>query len=247
MKLNRILITMVMFLHIVVLILYPVYASESSFRIDIPPSKEIVKGGTETVYLQIENTENSSKLVFINVTSECCVLNFPDNVTISPNDRENIPINIHVPLWKNIGQYILEIKVKSASIEKNKMMIIRVRESELIERLEGMSRFSQNLRETIEHYGKIGLDVNNLLGEMDRIGMEIEKAREAVREDDKNTLFNTLVFLEFELYYKVPAEVGSLGNILFLYRVLWLLLFVIVCILIILIYKMKITKSGSNP
>jgi hypothetical protein len=254
---KKVFLTSLVLLHITILICGVVSAlnvdeknisQDYSFSFTLPPSKEVTRGETGFISVLIENIGNSTKNISINVLSECCALTFPGNIVLQPGKKENVIIEAHAPLWKNAGQYILEMKVRSGSTEKTKMMVVEVKESELIERLQGMKKFSQNLRRTIEQYGKSGVNVANLLAEMDRIGMEIEKANEAIKEDNKDNLFNSLLFLEFSLYYKIPAEVGSLSNIIFLYRILWLSLFTVSCILIILISKMRAyKKSRQNP
>jgi len=125
------------------------------------------------------------------MNSTCCV------VTIIPKDFKlnvggsEIPftVSIHVNTSTEPDkEYFFDLKIRSDTLEKSKRIKIIVKENPAISSLQQMSGQIANIENKIKEYKKVGLNIADLEGLLNRIKTTLSGSQSYISKDDINTL-----------------------------------------------------------
>ncbi|MCX6822299.1 MAG: hypothetical protein NTW30_06000, partial [Candidatus Aenigmarchaeota archaeon] len=154
---------------------------------------QIYRGEDATIVGALSNTGNTnltlSSSIFLNST--CCVVSMiPKEFNLNVGGSE-IPftVSIHVNTSTEPDrEYFFDIKLKSDTLEKSKRIKIIVKENPVISNLQQVSGQIASIENKIKEYKKVGLNVADLQGLLDKIKSALSGSQSQISKDDINTL-----------------------------------------------------------
>jgi hypothetical protein len=154
---------------------------------------QIYRGEDATIMGAVSNTGNTnltvSSSIFLNST--CCVVSIiPKDFNLNVGGSE-IPftISIHVNTsTEPEKEYFFDIKMKSETLEKSKRIKIIVKENPSISSLNQISGQVSGIDNKIREYARVGLNIADLEGLLNRIKETLSGSQSYINKDDINTL-----------------------------------------------------------
>ncbi|RLJ00485.1 MAG: hypothetical protein DRP03_00140 [Candidatus Aenigmatarchaeota archaeon] len=148
----------------------------------------IGKGYNASIIISIENTGNTALNLTFFVKKECCIVPNPGRITIDPNERVEIPIDIHVPLYERSGQYIIIIGASSGLLNKTIAIDIFAAESPLTKRFNALRNILRDIKNDIKEYKDSGIDVSKLEELVSIAEAYLNRSQESIIRDDVSGL-----------------------------------------------------------
>ena len=159
-------------------------------------SIEIEQGEDGTIIGSLFNMGNTRLTLNTSVENECCNISLPQGFVLPVKGETDFSIVIHVPLFENVGEYLVRIELYTGVLTKEKAFKIVVKKSSHIITLESLERRLSELKSTIDEYQVVGLSVGGLTKNIDESTEDIDIARDAIKNDDLTALQNYISSLE---------------------------------------------------
>ncbi|MDY6771317.1 MAG: hypothetical protein SV186_05200, partial [Candidatus Nanohaloarchaea archaeon] len=115
-----------------------------------------------------------------------------DTVTLTPGSEKSLTINVDVPLNTSLGSYTAGLSFASGGRVREKTVQMRVVKGTDIRRLENLKQRAQQLVQQIRNYRRSGINTSALMQDYQRLQKLIGYAEQAVAQDDRQVLANTL-------------------------------------------------------
>jgi hypothetical protein len=165
----------------------PTPTKDFTFQI---PEKEvwIIQGENKTVVGKLTNKGEIPLDITIESIKKCCEISFPSKMHLEKKQEVSLPIEIHVSLTTNTGEYITTFVARSEELKKEDSFKIIVVENRLIPELYELNAELQKILSDIEAYRKAGVDVKMLLDIVDKANQTIQASFENIKSDDLASL-----------------------------------------------------------
>jgi hypothetical protein len=154
---------------------------------------QVYRGEDGTIVGEVANTGNTnltlSSSIFLNST--CCVVSMvPSNFNLKVGGTEiSFTVSIHVNTSTEPDkEYFFDIKLKSETLEKSKRIKIIVKENPVISSLQQVSGQVSGIESKIREYKKVGLNIVDLEGLLNKIKETLSGSQSHISKDDINTL-----------------------------------------------------------
>ncbi|MEE9323087.1 MAG: archaeosortase/exosortase family protein [Candidatus Aenigmarchaeota archaeon] len=157
---------------------------------------EIVRGGNGTVIGSIANLGNIDLDLKSNFTRECCEVSIDKEFHLPVKGEIDFPVVIHVPLYTELGEYLLAVGIAIGSVEKTRNINIIVVENPSFTVLDEVKRELPELTSMVEEYAKAGVDVSALNEKIKGIENDISEFNNAIKEDDMKKLGSSLLVIK---------------------------------------------------
>jgi parallel beta-helix repeat protein len=154
---------------------------------------QIYRGEDGTIVGAVSNTGNANLTLSSSIVlnSTCCVVSIvPSKFNLNIGGTE-IPftVSIHVNTsTEPEKEYFFDIKMKSETLEKSKRIKIIVKENPVISSLQQVSGQVSGIENKIREYKKVGLNIADLEGILNRIKETLSGSQSYINKDDINTL-----------------------------------------------------------
>ena len=162
-----------------------------SFTLNIE-SIEIERGENSSVIASLSNTGNTPLSLITLAESECCNVSMEENFSLNENEKRDIPILVHVPLFTNVGEHLLKIKIGKELFKKEETIKIIVLENPQHTALIEFGNFLSTLENEIAEYKKAGVDVRNLENAISESRKMILNANNSIEKDDLEVLKDSI-------------------------------------------------------
>ena len=125
-------------------------------------SVEIRRGEDKKMIGSLRNTGDTILSLISSVEKECCNISIDSSFSLVEREDIDFPIEIHVPLYTNISEYLLKVRIGTTYFKKEKVIKITITENPLIASLKDIKETMTELENEINNYKKVGVNVGTL-------------------------------------------------------------------------------------
>jgi hypothetical protein len=153
---------------------------------------EIEQGQDETVIGSLFNTGNQPLILNTTLESGCCNITLPKGFELAVKKETTFSISIHVPLFQDLGEYIVKIGIGAANITKEKAFKIIVKQSSSINSLNELEQKLTGLETQVTEYEKLGINVNDLKKMIENTKQLLSGGKFDINKDNSANLKNSI-------------------------------------------------------
>lgn len=162
-----------------------------SFTLD-RESIEIERGDNDTIIASLSNTGNTPLTLISLAESDCCNVSLEKEISLNENEKRDIPVSIHVPLFTDIGEHLLKIKIGKEYFKKEETIKVMVIENPHYTDLINFGTFLNDLENEIASYKRAGVDVTKLENAIGETRKMILNANSSIEKDDIEVLKSSI-------------------------------------------------------
>lgn len=184
---------------------------------------EVIQGENVIIIGSIFNIGNVDLDLEPEVSAEknCCSVIITSNLSVSEKASLDFPILIHAYSFTQIGEYLVEIKIKFSSLENSRTIKVKVVENEVISYIfEDLELELQRLEEELNEFERAGVDVRYLMERIENIRMLKEEAIRAAQEDKLSLILENYRNIKLGIDF-INSEKEKLQFKKFLYENKW--------------------------
>jgi hypothetical protein len=172
----------------------------------------------------LENTGNTilNLLTYLNVSEDCCNISMPSSFELREKDKITVDMNIHVPLYANVSEYLMKIGIGTQYFKNEKNIDIIVRKSPYYNSLSDMETELENLEKEIQEYKNAGIDTSRLEALIQQSKISLYNANDSISTDQVSVLKNSLSDLKNNIDY-TQSTLTTLRTQRFLLQHGWLI------------------------
>jgi hypothetical protein len=170
---------------------------------------EIEQGKDGIILASLINMGNTPLYLNSSVEKECCNVSLPGSFELPVKGEVDFSINIHVPLYQEVGEYIVKIELWTGFLTKEKAFKIVVKKSSSIASLEVLERKVSELESKLKEYQALGINVQSLSEMIERAKKLLSGARTGIIRDDLFSLENSTLTVE-EIVNSISSSFPSL-------------------------------------
>jgi len=195
-----------------------------SFNFTISQNEiEIIQGMNATIIGSIFNLGNIDLNLEPEIYAEknCCSIIILSNLTLPEKASIDFPILIHVYSFTEVGEYLVDLKIKFESLENLRSIKVKVVENKIISYiLNSLDLELQKLNEELNDFERVGIDILYLRRKVEEIKVLKMEAIKAIQKDDFNFIVEMYRSIKSNIDY-VNSEKEKLGFKKFLYENKW--------------------------
>jgi len=192
------------------------FSSQVSAELQLFHVVEIQAGRNATVMASVSSDETGA--LAVRTALDCCNVEAPTTADVMQGTETMLFVKIHVPLNQTHGYHSLAVSAGNAT----KTITISVKESDLVARIPGLTRYADSLRATAREKASDGTSVDEVMVMLDAVSDRLAKARMAVDNDDENALYSALLAAERKLYYEAPLALNATSWTASLQGLIWI-------------------------
>jgi len=176
---------------------------------------ELTSGRNATIMAAV-SSDTATELPLL-VALDCCGVEAPQAVSAGPDRESQFVLKVHAPLNATPGYHTLTVSAGSAS----KTITINVKESDLANRMPGLTRYADSLRLMASEEAAKGASMDDANVMLDFVSDRLAKARMALENDDEAALYDALMATERKLYHEIPLAISSAAGAASLRGYIW--------------------------
>jgi hypothetical protein len=157
-----------------------------------PTSVEIEQGQDATILGSLFNIGNQPLVLNATLESKCCNITLPKGFELAVKKETAFSINVHVPLFQELGEYVVNITISTANVAKEKAFKIIVKKGTSINSLNELETKLSNLESQVKEYEKLGINVNDLKNMIEQTKQLLSGGKSSINRDSSANLRNSL-------------------------------------------------------
>jgi uncharacterized membrane protein YgcG len=157
-----------------------------------PTSVEIEQGQDATILGSLFNIGNQPLVLNATLESKCCNITLPKSFELAVKKETAFSINVHVPLFQELGEYVVNITISTANVAKEKAFKIIVKKGTSINSLNELETKLSSLESQVKEYEKLGINVNDLKNMIEQIKQLLSGGKSSINRDSSANLRNSL-------------------------------------------------------
>lgn len=162
-----------------------------SFTLD-RESIEIERGENSSIIASLSNTGNTPLSLITSPEGDCCNVTMEENFSINENEKRDIPISIHVPLFTDVGEHLLKIKIGKEYFKKEETVKVIVTDNSQYTALIELGTFLNDIENKIAEYKRAGVDVTKLEESIKETRKMILNANSSIGNDNLEVLKSSI-------------------------------------------------------
>jgi len=155
-------------------------------------SVEIEQGQDATIIGSLFNIGNQPLVLNATLESKCCNITLPKGFELGVKKETAFSIKIHVPLFQDLGEYVVNVSLSTSGITKEKAFKIIVKKSTSINSLNDLEKKLSGLESQVAEYEKLGMDVNDLKRMIENTKQLLSGGKFDINKDNSANLKNSL-------------------------------------------------------